>query len=623
MTWPRPGRTELLITALAVLWAGALLVPDRTALAVTAVLYGSTLPFFRVVPPLAVAGLLTGELALWALGVSGEQPVSLPTFLVSLFGLGRWARPWWLVLPGAGLPAVAFVRDDFNVASLVFVAVLVCATWTVGRLVTRRDASAAAAHRDAAELARTDPADRARRLVAKERARLAGDALGVVRSAVDGMLRNVDRAARDADPGACVAVQNAGRRAVGELRRLLGLLRAEEDAAVPGPPHNDGPPPPRIRRWDLALTALAIGIVAFEYATVGADRPRATFVLTAAACIGLAVLRLDAALACAVSAAPVLVALLVDQPLFHGIELVLVAVLLAWTAAADGRPRAVVAFGGWALLSLVEIRLHEPGNEAILVAFVLVGAVPGYLWRRRGIDETSARARADRLRAVQSDVAERAVRAERLRVARELHDVTSSAIGVMVLQAGAAEVHFRRGDGTAARAALDAVRTAGFQAQAELAVLFGLLDAGAVGAAGLAGPAPVDDLPAAVGALVERMRSGGMAVGLEIDAGLGAVAPVAGTVYRVVQESLTNAAKHAPGSRVLVRLARAGDDLCVEVTDDGPVTEPSDGGFGLVGLAERVRSDGGQVTAGPGRDGGFTVTARLPVAAGHRTGAAP
>jgi signal transduction histidine kinase len=309
--------------------------------------------------------------------------------------------------------------------------------------------------------------------------------------------------------------------------------------------------------------------------------------------------------------APVALALVAGQPLFHGFESVLVAVALGWAVGSDGRRLSWAALAGWLLLALVEIRLDGPGNEAILLACVAVGAVPGHLWSARRSEESAALATAEVLRARQAELTERAVRSERLRLARELHDVASHAIGVMVLQAGAAEVQCATNPAAAA-AALDRVRTAGVQAQAELAVLFGLLDAGAVGSSGLATTTAAPDLAEAVRTLVDRMRTGGLDVDLEVSGDLGGLA-APGTAYRVVQEALTNAARHAPGSRVVVRLRAAEDDLRIEITDDGPPTEAGDGGFGLVGLAERVRGEGGQVAAGPRPEGGFTVSARLPL----------
>jgi signal transduction histidine kinase len=416
----------------------------------------------------------------------------------------------------------------------------------------------------------------------------------------------------------CAAIQQHGRRAVAELRRLLGLLRSEPAGAVAQPA-----PASLFRRaaWpvDLLLALGAAGIVVAEWLTAGSDRSWVSGVLTLCLCGSLALLRTDPGATAVAASVPVALALLTGQPLFHGLESVAVAVLLGWAVGADGRRASWAALAGWLLLALIEVRVDEPGNEAILVACVAVGAVPGFLWSGHRSDERSARLTAEELRVRQEALADQAVRAERRRLARELHDVASHAIGVMVLQAGAAEV-LCASDPAAAAAALDRVRTAGVQAQTELAVLFGLLDAGAVGTPGLATTAPAADLVDDVRTLVDRMHAGGLAVVLEVRGDLtGDVAP-ARTAYRVVQEALTNAVRHAPGSSVVVRLARADDDLRIEVTDDGPAVDAGEGGFGLVGLAERVRADGGQVAAGPRPAGGFTVAARLPLR--HRSGAA-
>jgi signal transduction histidine kinase len=297
----------------------------------------------------------------------------------------------------------------------------------------------------------------------------------------------------------------------------------------------------------------------------------------------------------------------------NGFEAAIVPALLAWTAGVDGRTRSYAALLAWLAAGLAAVRVLDPGNEAILVALVGAGAGAGHLWATRRAEERASLAAVDRLWTRHAEAAQTAVRGERLRLARELHDVASSAIGVMVLQAGAAEA-LRERDPVGARAALAAVRAAGAQALSELAVLFGLLDGGAVGAPGLAGTAPAGDVAGAVRDLVQRVRSGGLDVALSVRGDLtGELAP-AGTAFRVVQEALTNAARHAPGSRVEVVLAREGDRLSVEVRDDGPaVPVAAGGGFGLVGLAERVRAEGGSIAAGPGPAGGFTVHAQLPL----------
>jgi signal transduction histidine kinase len=210
------------------------------------------------------------------------------------------------------------------------------------------------------------------------------------------------------------------------------------------------------------------------------------------------------------------------------------------------------------------------------------------------------------------------VREERLRLARELHDVASHAVGAMVLQAGAA-LALRERDPGGARAAVRTVQAAGSEAMAELTTLFGLLDAGAVGPAGHAAPPPGHDL----GALAARMRAGGLAVELTGETRLPADPVLAATAYRVVQEALTNAARYAPGSRVAIAVSDDAGGVVVTVADDGPgggspsraAAPQAGGGFGLVGLAERVRALGGELSAGPRPGGGFAVEARLPVAA--------
>jgi signal transduction histidine kinase len=224
----------------------------------------------------------------------------------------------------------------------------------------------------------------------------------------------------------------------------------------------------------------------------------------------------------------------------------------------------------------------------------------------------AAEATAGDLRAAQEAAAQRAVRAERLRLARELHDVASHAVGVMVLQAGAA-LALRDRDPDAARAAVRSIQTAGVEATSELQVLFGLLDAGAIGGAGTTAGAADGDASEALRALVDRMRAGGLDVALVDGAGTAAEdALVAGTAFRIVQEALTNAVRHAPGSRVRVELDGGDGALSVTVRDDGPGAQPQVAGFGLVGLAERVRALGGEFSAGPELGGGFAVRARLP-----------
>jgi signal transduction histidine kinase len=277
------------------------------------------------------------------------------------------------------------------------------------------------------------------------------------------------------------------------------------------------------------------------------------------------------------------------------------------------RWRAHAALGVLAAVVLADVHRTAPGNEAItLAAFVLAG-LAGHLWASRDRQERAATARAAVLRSEHDAVAARAVREERLRLARELHDVTSHAVGVMVLQAAAAQT-LRAAEPDRAREAVHTVQTTGSVALRELDALSGLLDAGAVGPAGLAAARPDRDLATALQSLAARIRTAGMRVSLTLEGLLPDGDDLSATAYRVVQEALTNATRHAPDSHVEVEVRSVGELLEIDVRDDGVRTAaPQPGGFGLVGLAERVRAVGGEFSAGPRPDGGFAVTAKLPI----------
>jgi signal transduction histidine kinase len=205
--------------------------------------------------------------------------------------------------------------------------------------------------------------------------------------------------------------------------------------------------------------------------------------------------------------------------------------------------------------------------------------------------------------------AESAAEEERRRIARELHDIVSHGLGVMVLQAGAADQVLER-DPARAREALASIRAVGQEAIGEMGMLLGLIrgeDA--------AGREPQPSL-ADVGALVSRMREAGLAVELEV-AGERRPLPAAVelSAYRIVQEGLTNALKHAGSARARVRLHYRPDDLLVEVADDGTgaAGAPPSTRRGLAGIGERVAVFGGRLEAGPRPDGGWTLRAAFPL----------
>ena len=247
-----------------------------------------------------------------------------------------------------------------------------------------------------------------------------------------------------------------------------------------------------------------------------------------------------------------------------------------------------------------------------LVPLVLV-TLAGRVLRRRQLSHAALSLQAARLVEDQEAWVRDAVAAERARIARELHDVVAHCVSVMVIQAGAAEDLLDR-DPAAARRPLRAVQDTGQEAVAELGRMLGLLR----------GAAPPDTLLPQPGIaqlpeLVASVRVAGLPVDLEVEGDPGDLPPgVDVALYRLTQEALTNALKHARGARATVVLRCTGTSVELSVHDDGHAG--GDGapagtglGHGLIGMRERVALYGGTLSAGPQADGGFAVDAVLPL----------
>jgi signal transduction histidine kinase len=215
----------------------------------------------------------------------------------------------------------------------------------------------------------------------------------------------------------------------------------------------------------------------------------------------------------------------------------------------------------------------------------------------------------ERLRATQADLAERTRTEERTRIARELHDVIAHSLTVSLLHVTSARLAVEHDPADAARALAEAERL-GRQSLTEIRSTMGLLREGwSEGApTGVAPPVPgFGDLPI----LVDQLRRAGSDVSLNIGGDVGALPETAGaTVYRIVQEALTNATRHAPGSPVAVRVEVAISGVEVDVDSAGAPGHGS--GMGLANMTERARALGGTCTAGPGGNG-WLVHANLPV----------
>ncbi|WP_350278149.1 histidine kinase [Kribbella sp. HUAS MG21] len=212
--------------------------------------------------------------------------------------------------------------------------------------------------------------------------------------------------------------------------------------------------------------------------------------------------------------------------------------------------------------------------------------------------------RAAAARAAQQ-LAEQAVAAERLRIARELHDIVAHSMGLIAVKAGVAN-HVLRVRPEEVSDALSVIESTSRDALVELRHMLGLLRTP---------DEPTDHAPpaglAALPDLIARVESTGVAVELAVDVPEPLPEAVGLTVHRIVQECLTNVTKHARASRCRVAISDAADAVRIEVTDDGSGGEVVEG-HGLIGIRERVGVYGGTYRAGPRADGGFEVVVRLP-----------
>ncbi|MEU8670452.1 histidine kinase [Streptomyces anulatus] len=425
------------------------------------------------------------------------------------------------------------------------------------------------------------------------------------------------------------------------LERLRTPVRgAIGDAARPtGPPLRLGR---RARQFDVLL-ALALGITTVYYGIDNADnivvreiapgvqhvvaRPSgpgglALMVMLAVVASGALALRRRCPLAvlCVVTAA----VLATPQSV---LRLTFYAFVIAVYSAAVYSPYRVATL---AALPVSVLLVGTSGNSvtpvvphqyiALLILVPMAGAALGLrTWKLR-TDE--GRTRLSDLERDQAEALRRAVEHERARIARELHDVVTHNVSVMIIQAGAARTIMKTSPERAGEALL-AVEAGGRAAMTELRHVMGLLttddegegtgtDADRTGPATELTPQPgLDQLEALVG----RVRDTGLPVGLSVTGPACPLPPgVELAAYRVVQEALTNTVKHASGATAAVTVAYGADRLRVEVTDTGghPVAAAGNG-RGLIGLRERLAVYDGTLNTGRLLTGGFRVEALIPL----------
>lgn len=313
---------------------------------------------------------------------------------------------------------------------------------------------------------------------------------------------------------------------------------------------------------------------------------------------------------------------LVMAPLAAGeddtLRLSFYACVIAAYSAAVYSPYRILALAGLPVAAVVYTALPESAFPTVpedavpfLILLPLAAVATGIRrWRRRA--EEGA-ARLSKLERDQAEALRRAAEHERARIARELHDVVTHNVSMMVIQAGAArKVMAHTPD--QAREALLAVEAGGRAAMTELRHVMGLLTMDSDDDGPELAPQPgLDGLDALVG----RVRDSGVPVELTV---VGAYQPLPSGVelaaYRVVQEALTNTVKHASGASAQVVVDFADDHVGVKVTDTGGQADPAaaaGNGRGLIGLRERLAVYGGTLDAGPRVRGGYRVQALIPL----------
>jgi signal transduction histidine kinase len=293
-----------------------------------------------------------------------------------------------------------------------------------------------------------------------------------------------------------------------------------------------------------------------------------------------------------------------------GFDVPAVAFLFAVYAAVRAGHRIITVVASVAMLAALPLAalasgLHdaseafEQARGALEVAWLVAAGAAGEALRQ-------AERRADEAERTREETARRRADEERLHIARELHDSLTHQISIIKVQAEVA-VHLARRRGEEVPQTLLAIRQAGREATRELrATLEVLRDDDTTPPHGL------DDVPE----LVERARRAGLDATLTIDGDRRDVSAAVGrTVYRIVQESLTNIARHAGAATASVHIDHRPDALSIRVDDDGKATPGNTPipGVGLLGMRERVTILGGRLRAEPRNEGGFSVHAELPV----------
>jgi signal transduction histidine kinase len=587
-------------------------------------------------------------LAVIGLAMVAASGLSVPhpglSILIAVYTVAAEAprRRAWPALAGfAVLTLVALVMADAlrHTATNVLV---IGAAWLLGDW--RRLHRARTAELERRTLALEHAREQTTRLAtSEERERIGGELRDVLAHGITAMVTQAQGAARtlasdsERAAAALLTVEQTGRAALVELRRLVGLLRrADPDApfaprstaTAPGPDpaavSTATPPRDRLRKWVRNLpvavqdAGLAVVVLATELSVQWVYRPDelgpttftgptlTTLLLASAVAATLVVRRRlpQVTLAATLLGAIAIVALEIPANLWAPL------VALYTVAVHRTRRHSLSWLGASVCLASGLMLVHGelgflPGQLVVLGAAWLLGD------RQRirqayaaELEERSTQLEQDRAREVALAIA-----GERARIARELHDIVAHSIGVMVVQAGGARRMVDQ-DPARARAGIHQVVACGRDSLGRMRAVFRLLG----NDQGFAPQPTVDD----IGDLVRAFGDAGLAVALTVEGRRRQLsAGVELSTFRIVQESLTNVLRHAGTEHASVRLAYGDDTLEVEITDDGrgpaggTAVQP-DGGHGILGMRERAALVGGDLEIGGRLGGGFRVSAVLP-----------
>lgn len=640
MREPVPRRLDLLVPALiAVVGAVETIAAGYEPLwiALGAILLAAGVLSFARLLPLVVPLLVTTVYAVAPLaGFDVSQQASwIPLLAFAYFCTGLHApRNRWFVGLAAVIAALAIAMagltmlTDFE-PNLLFGLIMSLGPWAFG-LALRKAIEENRRIGAQAERERLDAALAVQRATYAERERIAVELPDVLAHSLGAMVLQAS-AAGDLvrrEPGSAArglqSVAQAGREALVETGRLLRLLRDENNELglrhEPVAPGAYAPaqisPARRIRCRDLLLPAVFGTVATIE---ILSSDYRALWTSLGAywVAVGLLFARRALPLAMPVGVMGVAVgARLLGAEVQDPASWILVCGLACFSAGRHvPRSRAALGLAGVvaaiALLALDSAARGELSADLVLVAPFAIAPWAVGVGLREALDRTRVLAAGAELARLERELeAERAAAAERRRIARDLHDVLANSLNVMVVQASlAADLIFSDPE-RAIRAVTEVVRS-GRSALDETGPLLRLIhnrteDLGTR-------PQPgVTDIPS----LAAKYTDAGLGITLEMDCAERLPAGVDLSVYHVVREALTNALKHAPGSPVRVRLTSTRCEVAVDVANGPAPTQrvpavPS--GHGLVGLRERVTVFGGSLDAGPTVDGGFLLTARMPV----------